>query len=60
MPIYEFKCEVCGCVTEELLNNRSTDDFFFFRTCSGCGKRTVQSRIISSSFIKIGREDSLR
>ena len=49
MPIYEYKCKVCGDVTEVLQRVGTIQDP---PACQACGSKNVE-RMFSSSFISM-------
>ena len=49
MPIYEYKCEECGAVTERLQKSMQGEKK---PACSKCGSSKT-SRILSTSFVSV-------
>ena len=50
MPIYDFRCQECGRVSEIFL--RSANDQVVH--CSGCGSQNMERLITASYMIKMG------
>ena len=53
MPIYEYKCEQCGAVTERLQKSMQDEEK---PACSQCGSSKT-SRILSRPFVSV-KDDS--
>ncbi len=49
MPIYEYKCEECGAVTERLQKSMQHEEK---PTCSQCGSSRT-ARILSTPFVSV-------
>lgn len=54
MPIYEYKCEKCGAVTERLQKSMQDEEK---STCSQCGSSKT-SRILSMPFVSVKSSSS--
>ncbi|MEW6374511.1 MAG: zinc ribbon domain-containing protein [Thermodesulfobacteriota bacterium] len=55
MPIYEYKCEECGKITEVFMKDRASEDSIF---CSHCGSERIKKLISVPSVLRMGRFSS--
>ncbi len=53
MPIYEYRCERCGNISEYLVGNSNEEEVI---ECRHCGSREI-SRILSVSSFSLGSSD---